>query len=107
MGYPRFAAFIAHDEDKPTTIYRRFERLAARNLLYLESRLVELQATMDQMDRENLTADNLANGAKSWDEFQRLKDQTMARKGFSWQLNPRSYRINIVRHLWVVCRCYN
>ena len=63
MGYPRFAAFIAHDEDKPITIYRRFERLAARNFLYLESRLAELQATMDQMDRENLTADNLAHGA--------------------------------------------
>jgi hypothetical protein len=52
MGYPRFAAFIAEDKDKSSTIYRRFERLGARNLLYLESELAELEAKQDAMDKE-------------------------------------------------------
>lgn len=52
MGYPRFAAFIAEDKDKSSTIYRRFERLGARNLLYLESELAELEAEQDAMDKE-------------------------------------------------------
>src|SRR5450432_4230836 len=52
MGYPRFAAFIAEDKDKSSTIYRRFERLAARNLLYLESELAELEKKQDDMDED-------------------------------------------------------
>src|SRR5437762_10304769 len=52
-GYPRFAAFIAHDADKSTTIFRRFERLAARNLLYLEGELFELEAKQDKLDEDD------------------------------------------------------
>ncbi|KAE9380747.1 hypothetical protein N431DRAFT_477626 [Stipitochalara longipes BDJ] len=52
-GYPRFAAFLAHDDDKSTTIFRRFERLATRNLLYLESELFELEAKQDQLDESD------------------------------------------------------
>ena len=43
-GYPSLAAFIASDKDKSTVIYRRFDRLSARNLLYLQSELAELEA---------------------------------------------------------------
>ncbi|KAN0095521.1 hypothetical protein V8E51_016232 [Hyaloscypha variabilis] len=52
-GYPRFAAFIAQDADKSTTIFRRFERLAARNLLYLEGELFELEAKQDKLDEDD------------------------------------------------------
>ena len=33
VDFPSLAGFIASDEDKSTSIYRRFERLSARNLL--------------------------------------------------------------------------
>ena len=53
-GYPSLAAFIASDCDKSIAIYRRFDRLAARNLLYLQSELVELEARQDALDAEDL-----------------------------------------------------
>lgn len=53
-GYPSLAAFIASDCDKSTAIYRRFDRLSARNLLYLQSELVELEARQDALDAEDL-----------------------------------------------------
>jgi hypothetical protein len=40
-GYPSFAAFISQDPD--AAIYRKFERLSARNLLYLQSELHHLE----------------------------------------------------------------
>ncbi|MCJ1231960.1 hypothetical protein MMC12_008640 [Toensbergia leucococca] len=69
MGYPRFAAFIANDEDKSTTIYRRFERLSARNILYLESELTELEAKQDELDEESRRDEDLASSAQSWEEL--------------------------------------
>lgn len=53
-GYPSLAAFIASDCDKSTAIYRRFDRLSARNLLYLQSELLELEARQDALDAEDL-----------------------------------------------------
>ena len=58
-GYPSLAAFMASDNDKSTSIYRRFDRLSARNLLYLQSELVELEAqqkTLDEKDTADLNA---------------------------------------------------
>ncbi|MCJ1236228.1 hypothetical protein MMC14_004206 [Varicellaria rhodocarpa] len=52
-GYPSLAVFIASDRDKSTAIYRRFDRLSARNLLYLQSELVELEARCDRYDAED------------------------------------------------------
>ena len=52
-GYPSLAAFIASDCDHSTSIYRRFDRLSARNLLYLQSELAELEATQDALDSED------------------------------------------------------
>lgn len=43
QGYASLAAFIANDKVKSTAIYRRFDQLSARNLLYLQSELIDLQ----------------------------------------------------------------
>jgi len=67
IGYPRFAAFMSNDEDKSTTIFRRFERLSARNLLYLESELTELEAKQDQLDAESRRNEDLELSMQSWD----------------------------------------
>ena len=52
-GYPSLAAFIASDKEKSTQIYRRFTRLGARNLLYLQDELAELEARLDEFDYED------------------------------------------------------
>ena len=77
MGYPRFAAFVANDEDRSTTIYRRFERLSARNLLYLETELAELEAAQDRLDATSQLDPDLESSMQS------LEELTMLAKGGS------------------------
>jgi hypothetical protein len=59
-GYPSLAAFIASDRDRSTLIYKRFDELAARNILYIQSELAELQAQQRAFDDEDLTTTDLA-----------------------------------------------
>jgi hypothetical protein len=66
-GYPRFSAFVASDEDRSTTIFRRFQPLSARNLLYLESELSELEAEQDRLDEESKHDFDLGLSAQSWE----------------------------------------
>ena len=51
FGFPSFAEFIARDKD--AAIYRRFERLSARSLLYRQSELHDLEAQVEDLDRED------------------------------------------------------
>jgi hypothetical protein len=57
-GFPRVADKIASDPDKTTTIYRRFDRLSARNLLFLEAEITELEALQNKYDTDDLIAAN-------------------------------------------------
>lgn len=52
-GFPRVADKIASDHDKTTTIYRRFDRLSARNLLLLQAELAELETLQNRYDAED------------------------------------------------------
>ena len=84
-GFASVAAFIAKDPDNTSTIYRRFDRLTARNLLYLQSKLQNLEATLDQLDDEDLhTGDEdkeSKKAATSWEDFERLaKDESRGRE---------------------------
>ena len=73
-GFPLVAAFIAADKDKTATIYRRFDRLAARNLLYLQGRLVQLEAIQDRHDADDLLEGDLKakSAATSYEDFEAL-----------------------------------
>lgn len=55
-GYPSFAYFIARDGD--AAIYRKFDQLSARSLLYLQSELHELEGKLRQLDREDAQDSN-------------------------------------------------
>lgn len=69
-GYPSLAAFIASDKDKSTAIYRRFDRLSARNLLRFQSELAELEAQQDALDEEDFHATTEEKGILgSWIVF--------------------------------------
>lgn len=74
-GYPSLAAFIASDQDKSTAIYRRFDRLSARNLLYLQSELVELEAQQDTFDAEDLRSTTSTEERKSTRDWRILKEK--------------------------------
>lgn len=52
-GFGDLAKFIASDHDGDTAIFRRFDILSARNLLYLQSELAELEYLQCQYDEED------------------------------------------------------
>lgn len=69
-GYPSLANFIASDRDQTTAIFKRFNRLAARHLLHLQSHLAELQAELDALDREDTYGHlQVKQYSRNWAEF--------------------------------------
>ncbi|KAJ5965584.1 hypothetical protein N7481_012298 [Penicillium waksmanii] len=51
-GYPTLASWIGRDPDGETLVFRRFRRLSARNLLHLQSGLIQLEQEIDELDEE-------------------------------------------------------
>ncbi|KAF4636032.1 hypothetical protein G7Y89_g2061 [Cudoniella acicularis] len=50
-GFPSLSHFMGDDTE--AAIFQKFDRLSARNLLYLQSNLNELQAKLDDLDRND------------------------------------------------------
>ena len=68
-NYATFAQFIASDPE--LSLYRNFQSLSSRNLLYLQSSLTELENRLkefDEEDGEQLNNDILLS-AKCWETF--------------------------------------
>jgi len=55
-GFPFLSEFIASDADHSPAMFKRFGRLSARNLLYMQSELAELDAQQEAYDREDFGA---------------------------------------------------
>ncbi|KAF2812331.1 uncharacterized protein BDZ99DRAFT_357544, partial [Mytilinidion resinicola] len=69
-GYPSLAQFVASDRDKSTAVFRRFDRLSARNLLYLQSELAELETKQDAFDRADGLDDlHTKQCARNWEHL--------------------------------------
>ena len=69
-GYPSFAEFIAKDKD--AAIYRRYESLSARNLLYQQSELHQLEkqaAELDDQEAREIENENAQQAARYWDFY--------------------------------------
>ncbi|TPX08264.1 uncharacterized protein E0L32_001840 [Thyridium curvatum] len=75
-GLPSLASFMASDPDGTASIFKRFNRLAARNLLALQSELAELQSRLDRYDEEDkLTAETMQS-LRNWQDYKaRAADQ--------------------------------
>ncbi|KAK8217280.1 hypothetical protein M8818_001533 [Zalaria obscura] len=65
QGFAGFAQWIASDPLRSTTIFRRFDWLAVRNLLYLQSELTYLEAELRRFDKDSDTG-RLLVAAKDW-----------------------------------------
>ena len=80
-GYPTFAAFIAKDKD--AAIYRRFENLSARNLLYLQSELHDLERQLEVIDREdakNIDDELAQRAARLWTHYEKDSNEQARRR---------------------------
>lgn len=64
-GYRLFSDFISSDPLRSTTIFRRFDRLAIRNLLYLESELAALECELERLDAD-MVPETLINHLGDW-----------------------------------------
>ncbi|KFY34897.1 hypothetical protein V494_06389 [Pseudogymnoascus sp. VKM F-4513 (FW-928)] len=73
-GFPRVAQKLASDPDKTTTIFRRFDRLSARNLILLEAELAELEERLERWDeRDKLSVEEEVRECHTeWSAFERL-----------------------------------
>lgn len=74
-GYPRFSAFLADDPDKTGTIFRRFDRTSARNLLYLENELSSLEARLDGLEDECYRNHSTAVYVRDWTALNNAADR--------------------------------
>jgi hypothetical protein len=74
-GYPSLAAWIARDPDNETYVFRKFDRLSARNLLKLQYDMIELEVKIDSMDEEMFsTGQNIPKEMRtmrSWKAYER------------------------------------
>ena len=99
-GYPSLAAFIASDSYNSTAIYRQFKRLSARNLLHLQSELMQLEALQDSLDRDDLQSSTLAkSSARDW--------QTLTNKATEWNNAREKERLDVVLEIRYKLREYS
>jgi hypothetical protein len=75
-GFPSLSEFIASDHDRTSLVFRRFDRLAARNLLYLQSELAELEAKLVRETPSRLMRMYGADGVRMQDRFD-AEDQSI------------------------------
>jgi hypothetical protein len=52
-GFPALSRVLAGDEDRFSMVFKRFDRLAAQSLAYMQSELKYLQDKLDDMDNED------------------------------------------------------
>ncbi|KAJ9667112.1 hypothetical protein H2201_002631 [Coniosporium apollinis] len=83
-GYPSLSRFIASDPDRTALVFKRFDRLAVRSLLYLQSELEDLQVQQDEYDRvdANDQSDDLSSKqcARNWQEFKKKAQMDQKQK---------------------------
>lgn len=92
-GYPSLASFIGSDKD--FFIFRRFSTLSARNLLYLQDELLELETRLRDIDlKESLrgTQQDL------WNLHSRREDSNQARKTLMKEIRIKLQEYSMLVH---------
>ena len=89
-GYAAVAAWMARDPDNETYIYRKFDQLGARNLLYLQSQLITLEEEMKKHDTEYRKILEKRRVAREWERFR--EDATAMKLAKDLQSKIEEYR---------------
>lgn len=84
-GYPALADFKAQDADHETYVFRKFKRLAVRNILHLQGELLHLEAETEALEREAAASTDIEVllSMRCWairDENARAPDRDLERK---------------------------
>lgn len=77
-GFPHLARKMAAVPDYETYVFRKFDRLSARNLLHLESKLAYLEWKLDRADEQAASSpDNeVLRSIKVWEAFEENSKNT-------------------------------
>lgn len=59
-GYAQWASWLASDPDGETLVFRKFNELAAINLLYLQSELLELEGRLSKLNQVSLKSKDMS-----------------------------------------------
>lgn len=65
-GFPSLSALLSSDPD--LQVYRRFNRLASRNLLYLQAEILDLEWRLKEFDAEDVEIANAEDDEGDWME---------------------------------------
>lgn len=92
-GFPSLAAFMSSKANCESFIYKRFDCLAARNLLHLQSELASLEGKLqegDEVDHDEVGARGreARNCARSWEDFERIQERDPEQRK-RWDLHQR------------------
>ncbi|KJX95072.1 hypothetical protein TI39_contig4134g00039 [Zymoseptoria brevis] len=78
-GFPAVTRFIARDPDSETFVFRKFSQLTARNLVHMQSELIDLERQMKELDRKAEPAPSndleFVLASRSWETMKRLADE--------------------------------
>ena len=71
-GYSSLADAVATVPDYELFIFKKFDRLAARNLLHLESQLLALEKRLEDLDEQTRSGvdTTLSQSARTWEVFE-------------------------------------
>ncbi|CAG7561059.1 unnamed protein product [Fusarium equiseti] len=86
-GYPSLSYFIASDKDGTSAIFKRFNRLAARDLLILQSELAELEAKLDSFDEEDRTSRESLQALRNWKDYKARNEEDSERRKVLQQIH--------------------
>ena len=88
-GYPSLAALIAHDADSELHVFRKFNRLSARNLLNMQSRLIELERRLDDWDEAAKRSQDfdLRQSLRRWETFEEKAQDPQRPENERWKLD--------------------
>jgi hypothetical protein len=94
-GYPALASFIGSDKD--FFVFRRFNTLSARNLLYLQDELIQLEDKLLEID---LQESRSGGQVELWNCHSRREDSNQQRKALMAEAREklREYR----RRCWEI-----
>jgi hypothetical protein len=68
-GYPSVAAHLASSSE--LAVFRKFSNLNMRNLLYMQTELIMLEAELAELDQEDAADTNRAVTLQSWEAILR------------------------------------
>ena len=101
-GYPTFAEFIAKDKD--AAIYRSFEYLSARNLLYLQSELHDLERQLEELDTkdaQDIGDVNAQKAARLWTHYANdTNQQAIARRTLQAEIKTKIKEYRVLPPAW-------